>query len=83
MVADDAEILNWAWERFVDAVKYRRRFFFRRLEEDGRKRAGKPLSPAALLEQFGLRCAQDGLIATIPKGTVAMPSAGAQGAGAS
>ena len=66
----DAEILNWAWERFVDAVKYRRRFFFRRLEEDGRKRDREDLDPAALLERFGLRCAQDGLIATIPKGTM-------------
>jgi hypothetical protein len=66
----DAEILQRGWERFVHAVKYRRRLFFTRREQDGRERDREDLDPAALLEQFGRRCAEGGLIAEIPKGTI-------------
>ena len=63
----DAEILQWGWKRFVDAVKYRRRLSFTR-REDGEKSDREDLDPAALLERFGRGCAQSGLISTIPEG---------------
>jgi hypothetical protein len=67
----DAEILQWGWKRFVDAVKYRRRFFFTRKEDKEESVNDREnLDPATLLEQFGRRCARSGLIATIPKGTM-------------
>ena len=66
----DAEVLQWGWERFVDAVKYRRRFFFTRQEErDESERDRESLDPGALLERFGRGCARNGLIATIRTGT--------------
>lgn len=65
-----AEVLQWGWERFVDAVKYQRRFFFtRRGKQEEADRDREDLDPAALLDQFGRRCADNGLIAEIPKGT--------------
>ena len=66
----DAEILEWGWKRFVDAVKYKRRFFFTRKEaDDDSVNDRENLDPGALLERFGRGCAQSGLIATIPQGT--------------
>jgi hypothetical protein len=47
----DAEILQWGWKRFVDAVKYRRRFFFTRREK-GEEADREDLDPAALLERL-------------------------------
>lgn len=66
----EAEILEWGWKRFVDAVKYKRRFFFTRKEHDADSVSDREnLDPGALLERFGRGCAQSGLIATVPQGT--------------
>jgi HEPN superfamily RES-like protein/RES domain-containing protein len=67
----DAEILQWGWNRFVNAVKYHRRFFFTRREdeEDDILRDWESLDPGELLERFGKGCARSGLIKTILKGT--------------
>jgi len=68
--ATDAEVLQWGWERFVDAVKYQRRFFFtRRGKQEEADRDREDLDPASLLEEFGRQCANNGLIKNIPKGT--------------
>jgi HEPN/RES N-terminal domain 1/RES domain len=65
-----AEILEWGWTRFVNAVKHHRRFFFtRREEEDDILRDPESLNPGELLERFGKGCAHSGLIKTIPEGT--------------
>jgi hypothetical protein len=54
----------------VDAVKYKRRFFFTRKEaEDESVNDRENLDPGTLLERFGRGCAQSGLIATVPHGT--------------
>ncbi len=65
--ATNAEVLQWGWERFVNAVKYQRRFFFTRQEKA--ERDWEDLDPGSMLEEFGQRCANTGLIVKIPKGT--------------
>ncbi|MEI6986273.1 MAG: HEPN-associated N-terminal domain-containing protein [Rhodospirillaceae bacterium] len=65
--ATDAEVLQWGWERFVNTVKYQRRFFFTRQEKAERDR--EDLDPGSMLEEFGQRCANNGLIVKIQKGT--------------
>lgn len=65
--ATNAEILQWGWDRFVNSVKYQRRFFFTRQEEAQRDR--EDLDPGSMLEEFGRRCANSGLIVKISKGT--------------
>jgi HEPN/RES N-terminal domain 1/RES domain len=65
----EAEILQWGWNRFVEAVKYRRRFFFTRRDEPEEETDRENLDRGALLERFGRGCAASGLIGTIPTGT--------------
>lgn len=65
--ATDAEVLQWGWDRFVTAVKYQRRFFFTRQGKAERDR--EDLDPGSMLEEFGQRCANNGLMVKIPKGT--------------
>jgi HEPN/RES N-terminal domain 1/RES domain len=66
--ATDSEILKWGWERFVDVVKYERRFFFTR-GEDRDELNREDMGPSELLYVFGNRCAYNGLVTTIPTGT--------------
>jgi hypothetical protein len=66
----DAEIWKWGWERFVKAVKHQRRFFFTRRDKKRDPIVDRDdLDPATLLEQFGNKCARNGLITRIPAGT--------------
>ncbi|GBR19630.1 HEPN-associated N-terminal domain-containing protein [Asaia spathodeae] len=65
--ATDAQILQWGWNQFVKTVKYRRRFFFQRLEEVEHDR--EDLDPSSMLYEFGRRCSNNGLIVNLPKGT--------------
>ncbi|GBQ22076.1 RES domain-containing protein [Gluconacetobacter sacchari DSM 12717] len=65
--ATDAQVLQWGWDRFVNSVKFQRRFFFTRLEEAERDR--EDLDPSSMLVEFGRRCSNNGLIVKIPKGT--------------
>ena len=70
MVVNRRRNIGVGWKRFVDAVKYKRRFFFTRTEaEDESVNDRENLDPGGLLERFGRGCAQTGLIATIPQGT--------------
>ncbi|WP_234729385.1 HEPN-associated N-terminal domain-containing protein [Acidocella facilis] len=66
--ATEAEILQWGWNRFVDTVRYQRRFFFTRGDKE-RERDREEIGLGALLEIFGKRCASNGLLKTIPAGT--------------
>lgn len=65
--ATDAEVLQWGWDRFVQAIKHQRRFFFTRQKKVEQDR--EDLDPGSMLEEFGRRCANNGLIVKIPKGT--------------
>jgi hypothetical protein len=66
----DAEIWQWGWKNFVDAVKHKRRFFFTRRDKKRDPILDRDdLDPATLLEQFGNKCALNGLITKIPTGT--------------
>jgi hypothetical protein len=66
----EAEVWHWGWERFVEAVKHKRRFFFtRRDKKTDRVLDRDDLDPATLLERFGNKCAATGLIKKIPMGT--------------
>jgi Zn ribbon nucleic-acid-binding protein len=68
--ATDAEIWQWGWEKFVKAVKHQRRFFFTRRDKKRDPVLDRDdLDPATLLEQFGTKCALNGLITKIPTGT--------------
>jgi hypothetical protein len=52
----EAEILQWGWERFVDAVKHKRRFFFTRKETEDESLIdrGKISTPARSLSASGV-----------------------------
>lgn len=66
--ATDSQILKWGWDRFVNVVKYQRRFFFARHEKPD-ELDRDDLTPGALLDVIGTRCADNGLIETISPGT--------------
>jgi hypothetical protein len=62
--ARDHEIFQWSWEKFVEVVKYERRYYF----DDGIS-SEESISPGALLAVVASKCKRAKMIRKLPVGT--------------
>jgi hypothetical protein len=64
--AKENDILNWSWDRFVDVVRHKRRYFFHDHGTDDQEH----INPATLLSSLANGCNTAGLFRTLQPGEI-------------
>lgn len=59
------QIFRWSWDKFVDVVKHKRRFYF----DAGGSEDGESISPGTLLSAVANKCVQARMVRKLPAGT--------------